>query len=96
MVFGQVLVGATLEKNKFWLPKFLGQQFWVVSWSSMYTGLPCLFPPHGRSFWDCRCIPANTFGIGLLLLMGPWAMLHVHIYAIICSTRTIYLIRETI
>ena len=28
MILDQVLVGATLEKNKFWLPRFWGQKFW--------------------------------------------------------------------
>ena len=35
MIFGQVWVGATLEKNKFGIPTFLGQKFWVVPWSSI-------------------------------------------------------------
>ena len=37
----------------------------------MYKEFPRfkIFPLHGHSFWDCLCILAHTFGIGLLLLM---------------------------
>ena len=35
MIVGQVLVGATLEKNTFRLPRFVGQKFWGVPWSSI-------------------------------------------------------------
>ena len=31
------------------------------------------FPLHGPSFWDCCCVRAHTFGIGLLFLReGRW------------------------
>ena len=37
----------------------------------VYTEFPCLkiSPPHRHSFWDCCCLIAHTFGIGLLLIM---------------------------
>ena len=37
----------------------------------MYTNFTCLkiFPLHNFQNWDCPCILAHTFGIGLLLLM---------------------------
>ena len=40
----------------------------------MYTEFPCLkiFPLHNFQTRDCPCILANTFGIGLLLLICPY------------------------
>ena len=37
----------------------------------VYTYFPCLmiFSLHNFQNWDCLCILAHTFGIGLLLLM---------------------------
>ena len=37
----------------------------------VYTEFPCLkiFPLHNFQKWDCLCMLAHTFGIGLLLLM---------------------------
>ena len=37
MIFGQVLVGETLEKSKFRLPRFQGQKFWLAPRSSIYS-----------------------------------------------------------
>ena len=37
LVFGKVWVGATFEKSKYRLPRFLGQKFWVVPWISIYV-----------------------------------------------------------
>ena len=61
-----ILYEGTADQNWFGAVSF----YWGILVCIELSRL-CPFPSNGLGFSDCCCTIANTFGIGLLLLMAP-------------------------